>query len=130
MAISLKKVNKLFNNERTVAIPLGDSEEALTLSYTRNRLTGARELELRDKMQDNMPINYMADFLSSMLTNWNLADPNGDGNMPAPITFEWISTNIGIEVMQAMVQAIFNDLDPNLPTSVPIADSYVVKEDE
>lgn len=122
--LNIKKVNKKLATIREVAIPFEDGSDPILISYSRQKLTAKKEMELHAINQQSLQVTALANFLATLITDWNISFTNSEGKEEkAPITPAFMEEYLGPETLQAFAQKIFNDINPNLPFSEVTQDS-------
>lgn len=104
----------LKSNTRTIEIDFGEGQ-VLTLSYRPNAFGVAMQNEERALQADGQPLAAMAASLVRLLASWDLTTDDG---APLPITRETLETECGLPLMRVMIDAIREDLLPNLKAAV------------
>lgn len=75
MPIPVKKINNAKGNG-VITIPFLD--EQLVLTYNREKYTPKVERELRDRMMENLPGTMLAEFLMTLLIDWDAVDVHSE----------------------------------------------------
>ncbi len=106
------KISELMRDRRTVIIPVGDDDVAIT--YRPAGLTPETEENLTKYANDQRGGAALVAFLADCLVEWDITDDSGK---PLPINTKTLS-KLPIVFLGQVVSAISEDMRPNPPSAV------------
>lgn len=106
--------------------------EVLNMKIDRQKYTPRLERQMKEAIDENLPLNMLVEFLHSLVTEWDLEDVHPDDvdkpedkqrMVPVPLTRENIG-DMGVEVLQQIADGIIEAQRPNQTNSEISNDTF------